>query len=350
MRVNNKRYKLYKKEMDYRKLRHRLKRNQKSKSFAPIRPPKKGFYNLPAPINFSLINNPENCIKYFNDALELINQYQLQPITDTVQFEISEIEYLTIDAIMYQLAIMTNLRAKTRNIKIVRGTMPKKEDIKKMLIESGFLSYVKTPEAIAPKQSTKTTEIMTGEIVDGESIGKIIDFVNNYFKNTTQNTKFLYTLLSELMTNTKDHAYDQEEENEFTNRWYLYADVEEENDKIKITFLDTGYGIPNTVRKKLEEKIKDAIFKEKTDAEYIYSALKGEFRTATKQKHRGEGLPFINECVEKGRIKNLKIISSYGMINVLDNKINIENIKYLKNSLPGTLYYWEMDRECMRGE
>lgn len=350
MRINNKLYKQFKKEMDFRKLRHRLKRNKKNNSSSRKRAPKKGFYNLPAPKNFSLINNPDNCIKYFNDALDLINQYQLQPITDTVQFEISEIEYLTIDAIMYQLAIMTNLRAKTRNIKILRGTMPKREEIKKTLIESGFLSYVKTPDVIVPKQSSKTTEILTGEIVDGESVGKIIDFVNNYFKNTTQNSKFLYTLLSELMTNTKDHAYDKDDENQFTNRWYLYADVDETNEKIKITFLDTGYGIPNTVRKKIDERIKEMMSKEKTDAEYIYSALKGEFRTATKQKHRGEGLPFINECVENERIKNLKIISSYGMINVKDNKINIDSIKYLKNSLPGTLYYWEMDRECMRGE
>ena len=349
MRVTNNLYKQYKKRMDRKKLYHRIKRRKKRKKTTK-KQKKRNFYNMPAPKNFSLINNPEKCIKYFNDVLNIINRQYSYSNFDTVQFEISKIENLTIDALMYQLAIMTNLRAKKRNIRLLRGTMPQKKDIRKILMESGFLSYVKTQEAIIPKQSTTTTEILTGEMVDGESVGKIVDFVNNYFEKTIKDTKFLYTLLSELMTNTKDHAYSQDEENQFINRWYLYADVDEENDIIKITFLDTGYGIPNTVRKKINEKIKELISVEKADADYIYSALKGEFRTATNQKHRGEGLPFINECVENRKIKNLKILSSYGMINVLENIINKDSISYLENSLPGTLYYWEMDRECLKGE
>lgn len=347
MRINDKKYRKYKKLQDSRKHLHKLKRERKKRAkLKNKKPPKKKICSLPAPSNFSLINNPEECIKYFNNALEIINKFDTYPITDTVQFEISKIESMTIDALMYQLAIMTNLRAKSRNIKILRGTMPQKPEIKKMLLESGFLSYLKTQNIIELDKSTSTTEILTGDNVDGQCISKIIDFINNYFKTTLKNTKYLYTFLTELMTNTKDHAYDNEEMS-FTNKWYIYAVANDKDEKVSVTFIDTGYGLPNTVRKKRTEIIQDMIKKGKLDKDYILSALKGEFRTSTNKKHRGEGMPYIHKCVEDQKIKNLIIISSYGMIKTSNNELSINNAYSLANQLQGTLYYFEIDRECI---
>ena len=258
---------------------------------------------------------------------------------------------MTIDALMYQLAIMTNLRIKNRNIKILRGTLPNNPNIKRRLIESGFLSYVKTDSIINVDKSTSTTEILTGENVDGECIGKVIDFINRIFTTTKRNTKFLYTFLSELMTNTRDHAYDKENEEEgtFTNKWYIYAEANNENNKICITFLDTGLGIPNTVRRKNTEKVLEMISIEKADSSYIISALKGEFRTKTNQHNRGKGMPLINECAINKSIDNLTIISSNGMIKIDVASDDIYIIEKINNKLQGTLYYFEIDKDTIGG-
>ena len=46
-----------------------------------------------------------------------------------------------------------------------------------------------------------------------------------------------------------------------------------------------------------------------TDAILIKSALEGEFRTSTGQRHRGKGLPSIYDNVRQKYFSNLRIIS-----------------------------------------
>ena len=141
------------------------------------------------------------------------------------------------------------------------------------------------------------------------------------------------------MTNTTQHAYNTRFNS--LNSWYLYA--ESLQDKVRFVFLDTGLGIPTTVKKNFFEKILPL----SKDCELIKSALKGDYRTQTKQKNRGKGLPQISECFSLGILENVSIYSGCGCCKLTDKNGDYDLIEY-KNKIFGTLFSWEISRkdEC----
>lgn len=137
------------------------------------------------------------------------------------------------------------------------------------------------------------------------------------------------------MLNTCQHAYNEGLKQ--TNSWYLY--VENDGKKIKFTFLDTGQGIPSTVKKKFWERIL-----KKSDSEIISSALNGDFRTNTGYKYRGKGLPKIKDCVADHNLDNFFVVSNKAIceLKYINDNLEIEK-KDLKNAFSGTIYYWELE-------
>jgi len=62
-------------------------------------------------------------------------------------------------------------------------------------------------------------------------------------------------------------------------------------------------------------KIKDNVL--------IRSALKGEFRTRTKEVFRGRGLPLIKQVSDNNIIDELKIVSNYGYVDCKNSQIRM---------------------------
>lgn len=96
--------------------------------------------------------------------------------------------------------------------------------------------------------------------------------------------------------------------------------------------------MPSTIRKNfhdiISEKFKNVIGNS-NDSSLIMSALNGKFRTRTKQRYRGKGLPNIYKSYRDDKIiDKLKIISSMGYI----DQGNERTIEY---KFHGTLYTWE---------
>lgn len=151
----------------------------------------------------------------------------------------------------------------------------------------------------------------------------------------------LYNVLVELMGNTAHHAYkDVTNRDISSNSWFLYA--EEADDFIEFVFLDTGVGIPNTVYKDFHEKLMLPILG-KEDSKYIKSALLGDFRTETREKNRGTGLPEINRACKDGFLSNMIIYSGRGCCKIVNNEG--EN-KYILSDMSkisiGTLFKWRI--------
>jgi len=155
--------------------------------------------------------------------------------------------------------------------------------------------------------------------------------------------RFLYDMLNEMMINTNEHAYNKK--NGLLNNWYVYIATEKE--KIKISFLDTGLGIPNTVSKNFFEKINLLGLKSNTD--FILSALNGEFMSSTKQAHRGKGLPKFTKYNKAKKIHNFKIISGKGMVWYNENN-NGYCAQNLDKELVGTVYYFEINVANLKEE
>ena len=148
------------------------------------------------------------------------------------------------------------------------------------------------------------------------------------------------------MTNVKQHAYHSENGN-MSSRWYVYAENCEKF--VQLVFLDTGVGIPSTIRKNWSEKLKDGIKGllggDVDDPRYIEAAFNGEFRTETRQGNRGKGLPEIKEAIIAldSSLNNLKIVSGHGICTI--NKAGINGGQYIDTAFEGALFMWCFEKE-----
>lgn len=297
---------------------------------------KSNTYIANAPTILSFFHNPEETMEFFED---IINDTKKHRFGRKYFFNLSQVETLTIDAVMYIIAILKNL--KTTNIYNFRfeGNVPQNELSKKLLDESGFHKFVNSNSRNV-KPNTNKIQIVTGKLLDPNTASEICDFVNEICEKDIKFTKALYEILIELMDNTTQHAY-VEKEDLTVSQWYLF--VENKDNSIQFIFLDTGKGIPATINKKIivESKIVSTIFK-KNDSEFILSTLNGEFRSKTKQSNRGKGLPWIYNHANNKNISNFIIFSRNGCCSVQENN-PVKCMDY-KNQIFGTLLAWELNK------
>ena len=183
---------------------------------------------------------------------------------------------------------------------------------------------------------------MSGENSDTSIAKSIADFVCQKAEISKQDCSFIYIMMIELMSNTHKHAYSGWQGVLFP-RWYCFSEFDGDH-TISFTFMDTGYGIPATVRKNFAEKID--LLKLKGDSKYVTSALDGRFRTSTGQTFRGKGLPKIREFCAQAKLQNLRIITNHADVTVHKTKYRTNN---LNTPLRGTLYYWEVDISTLKG-
>lgn len=347
-------YKLWIKHRNDKNLKYRTSRKQRIKSKrtaehlynASLK--KTNSYNaerkkyvFEAPLTFSFTKNADETTQFFRQLMNFItNRHNFGK---SIYIDISKITVLTIDALMYLLAIVNNLNTNFYNKYSFSGNLPQNEYVRKLFVESGFFKYVKRQGMIPLAQNKDNIQILSGEDSSTSVAKSMSDFVSSLCGVSVKKCSFLYIMLIELMSNTKKHAYDNKA-NILTPHWYCFAEYDKV-DTVCFTFMDTGAGIPSTVQKNFPEKID--ILKIKGDDKYVISALDGEFRTATKQSYRGKGLPKIRSFCSNGKIKNMHIITNRA--NVLVRRNGFSSIG-VTSPLQGTLYYWEIKLSDLKGE
>jgi len=289
-----------------------------------------------APTHLSLLDNSDETLKFFREVLDTFKKCALK---ETVYFNFSDVEIITIDSIMYVIALICNVK-RVRALRILcMGDMPKSDKACEILEKSGFFNYVtkRVQSNYDITQFNENVQIKSGDTAKSTLVGEICDFIHKVSNKTRLNTKRLYSMINELMTNTKQHAY-KDGGNVMYNYWYIY--IENMEKSIQFIFLDTGTGIPNTVRKNHIEKLKSMIIN--TEASYISSALRGEFRSETRRKYRGRGLPDIYDNVITDEIQKLQVISGKGYC--IPQKNNIFTESKLTETLSGTIFSWEVEK------
>ncbi|MBE6133363.1 MAG: sensor histidine kinase [Erysipelotrichaceae bacterium] len=313
-----------------RRLRRAIQENNKALKKNPNYDVELKQYRFEAPPNFSIISNPTETLKVFDSLLHYINNNNSSH--NEIFVDVDLVNHLSIDSIMYLLCILNNLnKAKKYHFS---GNYPRDAKTKKMFFDSGFNKYVdsKVPEDI--NRQTENIQITSGKNIDTSLAKMITDFIRKKSK-TGNSYHYIYEMMIELMGNTWKHAYEGDISDLFDTCWYCY--VETDNEKAKITFMDTGIGIPKSIHKRMSEKID--VFGFHKDSEYIASALRGEGRTETQLSNRGKGLPFFVEIVNDSYIEKIRIVSLKGDVCVEKNNIVKTEID---KSFYGTLYYWEV--------
>ncbi len=297
-------------------------------------------FQFHAPTIFSFVKNPNETIEFFNKIISFITERR--NFGRSLFVDISQIHSLTIDALMYLLAIVNNLNENFQGKYSFSGNAPNKPEVKKMFSESGFYHFVRYHGTEPLTRNKDNLQIVSGEKSETRIAKQLSDFVCAKAGITKLASNFVYIMMIELMSNAFKHAYSSGTGILFP-RWYAFADYDSKN-TISFTFMDTGEGVPATVRKNFAEKID--ILKIKSDSQYVVSALNGEFRTATGQYFRGKGLPKIRQFCRDGKIQNMRIITNSADVSVQEQSYVQKTIN---TPLCGTLYYWQIDISQLKG-
>ena len=290
-----------------------------------------------APSKLSLINNPLETLGFFQSVKACIKATVLN---GSLFFDLSVVEEVTVDAIMYLIAFIKNTkRLKALNIQCA-GNFPSNLQSRHIFETCGFYKYVSVKSRFSYPKQYDNIKITRGREANPVLAGEICSFVHQHSKLKRIDTKFLYTMILELMTNTKQHAYN--DSISMDNNWYVY--VENLDNYLSFVFLDTGEGIPNTIRTKgVTEKIINAF--NFADASFIASAFKGDvLRSETKLDYRGRGLPEIYKRISNKYIDDFMVISGFGKCIFKSNGEILET--NLDNDLLGTMFCWKINKEA----
>lgn len=294
---------------------------------------KRKLINYPAPDNFSLINNTDEVIKYFNDIRKFINR------KSPVFLDISTITNLTPDSIALQMAELSDTKSKRIGM---LGNAPNNPQFKKMFEESGLYDHVISSNQRVNGINNKLWKHSSDNNVKGEIAGKAIEVCKEKFKsnNKSFDTDSIYNLLVEAMSNTKSHANKKtkklKDKKSDNINWWLYYYIDEEKSIIKYSFIDLGIGIFqsasfNDYRKTLSKFLGN---------EYLIKPfLEGKIVSSRKNDNEisGKGVRQIMQCSQMPEVEKFYIISN-------DLKIDVKNKAGIKLStnFAGTFIYFEI--------
>ena len=227
--------------------------------------------------------------------------------------------------------------------------------IASQLYQMGFYSLLEAPvprlrkNKSARAKFTRYISFETATTNVGDLADKVRDAVFEQCPESfSEETKDkIYKGLLECMSNVSNHAYDEKFEKHIENayndrRWWLSGYVDKRKNEVMIQFFDQGAGISNTLPTKFTERVWNA-FSFKKDSEIIELATKlGE--SATKEPHRGKGLPQIIDVIKETKNGSLRIMSEQGECKVqIDKNNEIHNeLRDFNYSLGGTLIQWKV--------
>ena len=289
--------------------------------------------NIVPPNNFSLINNAEETISFFQDFKAEIDKRERGT---HYYIDSSSVKQVTVDAIIYLIAILQNDPVNIAYHYSFSGNYPADSEACRIYKESGFEDYVFSHRHQLP-ESNKKMKILSGTDNNSEAAKELSDFVITNLGKAKKEIHPLQKTLIELMSNVYYHAY---EKNSFmAKKWYIYA--EHTDDYIRCIFVDTGLGIAQTAKKNFAERFGLLFGKEVNDGKIINSIFKGDFRTATNERFRGNGLSSVRNNLRSEIFREFEVFSGRGrcIIPTGDESDDIVSLK-LNNRLYGTLFHF----------
>lgn len=287
-------------------------------------------YMFVVPSVFSIIDNTEETLLMFANIQKGIEGYASK---SRIFIDSANVEKVTVDALVYLIAVMTNNKLGRKKYFVFEGNFPTNEFALQVYRTSGFMEFVYSRMKKLPK-NTEKMQIITGKYNEPISAKRVCEFAMERLQAERIDVINIQKILIELMSNVFAHAY--KEDGIMEPCWYLYAEYILP-DTVRIVFADTGLGITKTVRKKFHEKI----FGRK-DCDLLFSAFSTEeFRTETREKNRGNGLPGIKKILASAHIKNFSVITGKGELKSKKSKREIfEKIEH-SNRINGTIYMFD---------
>jgi hypothetical protein len=324
----------YRKAIREAKKRKRAERRS-SRGLPPLskhRIDRRGYYEIEPPKNFSLINNPEDLLDYFDEAKQIFRRGR------GVSFKLEEVTALTPDAVAIMAAMLTDKNF-TRG-KGLSGDAPLDPDLRKIFVTSGFYKFFKSGLSDQVFPEGTALQYRSDKQVDGPLAAQICKEAVEHTFASSEKYKPIYEILIECMANTNNHASPK---GTAVYNWWLFLYKDPVTKISYFSFLDLGVGVFESLSVKgvsvegITIKLKE-ILKLQHNVEFIQPLINGQIKSRTGKEERGKGWPFIYETLKlSDDIKNFILISN----NVYANLSTVD-YKPLKHSLRGTFIYWEL--------
>ena len=293
------------------------KRNVKSKKRTRV----PDFVDAVAPTNFTLeTKNIKEVLEYIGKVKDIGRKKK------DVNFILKDVKEIGIGAISMLISVMQELEERSIFFK---GEKPDNEDAKDVLERSGFMKYVNGTISKKNKH-TKNTIFTTGKSkTHQKSILDAIHKANHTIWGEYGRSPLLYGMLVEMIKNSCKHAFKSQDK----VRWHIAVNHDEENKKVKFSFVDNGIGIINSFEKDDTAKIIKGLLRD--NVEMIDLAYKSGIESKTGKSWRGTGLPTIYEAFDEDKIiKRLVVITNDVYC---DFEKNIK--KKIGKTFSGTYYY-----------
>ena len=220
----------------------------------------------------------------------------------------------------------------TANGQRIIGSRPKNKEARKILELSGFFKFMQGELEYESEISSNTIIEQGNKSIEPQVTAKIVRSAMKTVTGVEQRNKKLQGLFIELMANSINHGFPNEER----KKWIVSTSHYQNTNCVSFSFIDNGVGILETLKQKIGRKI-ETIFKGKNDL--LLSAYQGDIGSRTGLKFRGKGLPYIQDKINKNYISNLFILTN----NVI---LDFKNQKYyeIKTAYSGTFYYFELNK------
>lgn len=292
--------------------------------------------NFKVPSNFSFLLNKEEFLTFINKLKDY--EYKNSKLYQ-IHIDLNNVTYLDQLSITILLSVLDDLIK--GNVKFV-GNVPLNIYANKLLDNSGFFEHVKDLETgqYSKISRSKNFILKIGEnSIDSKMLGDLIKDCVYKISGEESHFRKLYTILMEIIPNTIEHAYSKR--NNVKKSWFLGIEYVVKDNKVLFTFVDNGFGILNTIYKLPEQRTQELI-QLTSEPLILEGVFNKEYNSRLKDENRNKGLPIVKSIFNEGFIKNLKVFSNKAGISFKES----EYIK-LKNEFKGTLFYFEIDIECI---
>jgi len=292
---------------------------------------------MDAPTNFSILDNRDSVIKYFNTIKRMLNQKEY------TQINLRKITSIDLPTLCLLGAFMLDRNTKSKYLKV---TSPLSNSAAyRFFEEAQFENMIINKRR--PTFNSGAFLSRSEDEVDNKAIGDILTKTVSYFgEKNRQRLRDIHPIIIEIVTNTADHA---SPDSSYTLPWIVntYETKDSNGNKVKqYCIIDMGVGIYETLIDKTNG-IRQGIIpwipilkRENSQGEFFRQAIPNGLQSSTALLQRGKGIKYIHDIVSNDKMyKRFEIITNKAKVNL----VNLDSVeKDSPENLPATIYYWEI--------
>lgn len=285
------------------------------------------------PYDFTLLGNTDAVLKFI---AEFKSVKGIAENIDTVTLDMSNVTKIDIGAINLLLSAQYDISF--HNVNFI-GKLPIDIEARTLFHDSGYLAHMRKigGGSFASNERHDLILKLGKEHTRNESVGKAINEAMHFLTGSKDHYAPVYSAIMEMAPNSIEHAYEE------NKHWILGMHCDDETNMVSFTFTDNGLGIIKTLNRKYSSEIRDRFLGK--NVQVIVEAFNKKFGSRTEEINRNKGLPMIKKIFNRGKIKNLILITDNVFFDFEKNSGYLLNTKFA-----GTFYYWEIDLKCIEHE